>query len=416
MAMLGSADGSVAVIGAGIAGCGVAARLRQLGWRGPIRLWEMGRAPGGRASTRRSRFDPSWRLNHGAPLFQGEDPAARALLEPLRVGGWIQPWIGSLAWVDGAGQLHAGAMDPMERGTLWQGATGMDGVARGLLALAGAEVALTSGTMVHGLARSMAGGWRLLARDGGVLGQADWLVLSGSLLAHPRSCRLLALPVPPLAAAVRPGEDPLLDQALAALGALRYEGRCQLLAMVPAERAPAWRALPFQLLRCDGAAQRRWGVERLVLEPGADGRCGVVVHSTADFAAAHAEVIGAHSTAARLGGDSGDGTRQREVITALAGAVAELLAPWLGAAATLLADVDPQVMRWGAAFPLAPGLPPSLTLCPASRVAFCGDGVAGTGFGRIEGALVSADRLAQMLMAAGSGAGLSGAGTTEISP
>ena len=414
--MSGSSNGSMAVIGAGIAGCGVAGRLRQLGWRGPIRLWEMGRGPGGRASTRRSRCEGSWQLNHGAPLFQCEDPAALALLEPLRVGGWIQRGVGSLAWVDGAGQLHAGAIDPLERGTLWQGVGGMDGVARGLLALAGEEVALTTGTVVHGLARSIAGGWRLLARDGGELGQADWLVLSGSLLAHPRSCRLLALAEPPLGAAVPRGEDPLLDQALAALGALRYEGRCQLLAMLPVERAAAWRALPFQVLRCDRAAQRRWGVERLVLEPSADGRCGVVVHSTAGFAAAHAEVIGPRSTAARLGGGSVDGTRQQEVVRALAGAVEELLAPWMGEAATTLADADPQVMRWGAAFPLAPGLAPSLAFCPQSRVGFCGDGVAGTGFGRIEGALVSADHLAQELMAAGSGAGLSGAGTLEKSP
>ena len=51
-------------------------------------------------------------------------------------------------------------------------------------------------------------------------------------------------------------------------------------------------------------------------------------------------------------------------------------------------------MRWGAAFPLPPGLPAPLQLCPASRLGFCGDFVAGPGFGRVEGALRSAEALA----------------------
>ncbi|MGB5240200.1 MAG: NAD(P)-binding protein [Prochlorococcaceae cyanobacterium] len=35
------------MIGAGVAGCALAARLRRLGWRGPIGLWESGRGAGG---------------------------------------------------------------------------------------------------------------------------------------------------------------------------------------------------------------------------------------------------------------------------------------------------------------------------------------------------------------------------------
>jgi predicted NAD/FAD-dependent oxidoreductase len=55
-------------------------------------------------------------------------------------------------------------------------------------------------------------------------------------------------------------------------------------------------------------------------------------------------------------------------------------------------------MRWGAAFPLQPGLPPGLAFCRRSRVGFCGDYLAGVGFGRVEGALRSAERLAADLL------------------
>ena len=61
------------------------------------------------------------------------------------------------------------------------------------------------------------------------------------------------------------------------------------------------------------------------------------------------------------------------------------------------AGADRQLMRWGAAFPHGPGLAPELSLCPASRVGFCGDAIAGLGFGRVEGALRSAETLADRL-------------------
>ena len=54
-------------------------------------------------------------------------------------------------------------------------------------------------------------------------------------------------------------------------------------------------------------------------------------------------------------------------------------------------------MRWGAAFPLAPGLPAELIFCAKSRLGFCGDFLAGVGFGRIEGALRSGENLARQL-------------------
>ena len=87
------------------------------------------------------------------------------------------------------------------------------------------------------------------------------------------------------------------------------------------------------------------------------------------------------------------------MIQALARAVMECLAPWIDDLS--LERASPQLMRWAAAFPVAPGLPPSLRLCPLSRVGFCGDYLAGEGFGRIEGALHSAEQLAASLLQAG---------------
>jgi predicted NAD/FAD-dependent oxidoreductase len=57
-----------------------------------------------------------------------------------------------------------------------------------------------------------------------------------------------------------------------------------------------------------------------------------------------------------------------------------------------------QLMRWGAAFPSGPGLEAEAMVCPVSRVALCGDAIAGPGFARIEGALRSGEWLAERLL------------------
>ena len=60
-------DADLIVIGAGLSGCALVARLRQLGWEGQIALVEAGRGPGGRSASRRRRDRTAWRLDHGAP-------------------------------------------------------------------------------------------------------------------------------------------------------------------------------------------------------------------------------------------------------------------------------------------------------------------------------------------------------------
>jgi len=83
------------------------------------------------------------------------------------------------------------------------------------------------------------------------------------------------------------------------------------------------------------------------------------------------------------------------VISALTAALEAVMAPWLSQ--PNLGRSKRQLMRWGAAFPLAPGLPSELIFCARSRLGFCGDFIAGIGFGRIEGALRSGENLARQL-------------------
>ena len=394
----------VAVIGAGVAACALAAALRRGGWQGELSLFETGRGPGGRAASRRSRQDPELCLDHGAPLLSITGELAPALLDPLLRRGVVTPWSGVIRGLDGEGRLTLTPESPLCRGRLFCGQGGMDSLCRGLLELAEQEnrgpVRGHFGVLVRQLRRLGSGGWQLLDAAGDVLVEVDWLLLSSTLLAHPRSRLLLNWAEVPLQQALRQGpaasHDPRLDHALAAIASLRSEARSNLLLVANGETAAAWAALPFRLLEFDAAAAQRWGLRRVSVQPFAPGRCALVAHSTAIFAAEHLSVYGSRSSIAALLGTPPRPEQEAAVIEALSEAVTAALAAWLTPAQ--LAGADRQLMRWGAAFPLHPGLPAPLQLCPASRVGFCGDYVAGVGFGRVEGALRSGERLAAALL------------------
>jgi renalase len=387
---------AIAVIGAGVAGCALVAQLRRLGFAGAISLWEAGRGPGGRAGTRRSRGDLGLVINHGAPLLNITGLPDPELLEPLLAGGWIEPWRGPVAMLEGESRLNIGRPDALGLGRLFQGRGGMDQLCRGLLDLAGdGELVAHYGTLVRHVAREPEGSWQLRDGDGQLLAEARWLVLSGTLLAHPRCKLILGWPDVPLARAAAVLGDWQLDHVLTTLAGLRFEARSNLLLLFEKKAARAWRALPFLLVNFDAAAQQRWGLRRLSIQPLADGRCAVVAHSTHTFAADHLDVVGSRSAIARLLPVPVEASREDAVIRALGEAVLQCLAPWISGIDP--SQAAPQLMRWGAAFPQPPGLPAELMLCAASRVGFCGDVIAGEGFGRVEGALRSAERLAAQL-------------------
>lgn len=113
----------VAVVGAGIAGLACAHALRDRGR--PVVLFDKGRGPGGRASTRRAAEQPGRGWDHGAPGFTAQSREFRA---------WVAEW-------ETAGVLARWEVPGEE---LWTGVPGMSALCRrqsaGLPLLQGMEV------------------------------------------------------------------------------------------------------------------------------------------------------------------------------------------------------------------------------------------------------------------------------------
>ncbi|MGB1022790.1 MAG: NAD(P)-binding protein [Synechococcus sp.] len=371
-------DADLAIIGAGLAGCSLIARLRQLNWSGTIALVEAGRGPGGRTATRRRRDRPRWRLDHGAPGFHLDDPlpeGLKSLLDPLRENGCLRPVEGTVVTLamDGSASRAEGAAD-----VEWlEGQPFMASICEALLAMGEGASTQHFGRRIRTLQRD--GNHWCLSEEG-----SDWqlrasrLVLSGNLLAHPRSLAMLDWRQVPLREAVPAGQDPDLDQALDALAQSRAAVRWNLMLDLPLNGDQ----LPRQIWLTP-EAQAHWRVERLVLQPQADNRTGLVMHGLDS-----GEPITPQTQPVLLKQEE---ARLRQLLP-------QLLQHWPDLQGACEAAESLGVMRWGASRPLDHPLPQSLQWCDASALGFCGDYVEGPGFGRAEGALRSAVNLAQIFV------------------
>jgi hypothetical protein len=271
----------------------------------------------------------------------------------------------------------------------------MENLSRGLLQLAANTVHPHFDTLIREIDRR-GDRWLLKNAQGDLLADSERLVLTGTLLAHPRGKLTFGWTAPPLQILADRLQHPWLKHALAAIAALRFEARSAVLLRLPPEAAALWQVLPFRVLGFDASAQQRWGLWRVSWQPLVDGSCAVVAHSSATFAAEHLGVYGSRSAMARQLGLLPPPEQEAQVIAALVANLDEVMGLWLPQDTSPLGER--QLMRWGAAFPIAPGLPGDLAWNGELGLGFCGDFMEGPGFGRVEGALRSAEHLASLLL------------------
>ena len=173
--------GRAVVIGGGVAGSAAASALRARG--ASVTVYDKGRGPGGRVSTRRddslsSRGADILSFDHGTPSF-----AARALPFVDAVGAWAQAgvaqrWVGRFAEFDGR------MLRPLPSRNLWVGLPGMSRI----VAHQQAGLDVRFGVRVVSMHRG-ADGWHIRAEDGTASGPFDHAVVA---IPAPQAVELLA--------------------------------------------------------------------------------------------------------------------------------------------------------------------------------------------------------------------------------
>lgn len=391
--MSSGAAARVAVLGGGVAGCAAAARLNRLGAH--VTLLEMGRGAGGRVATRRTREDRRIEVDHGAPLAEIVTDEGQAMAKELCDKGWIE------GISDPVGRLEVGAsslqVDEDKRDVKrFKGKPSMSRLCEGLLD--GSGVAPKFGNMVRGFETICDGeggvvGWRLLDKENKVLEECDWLVVSGSGVAHSRWSKTFG-GTPPLAEVAASVKDPKLDAAIAAIESVGSKPVQAVMLGFDGEAAAAWDALPFYVAEIDGDET----IAKIVLQR-RNGMVFVVAHSTHAFAEVTSGAFGSTSTAARVGGVANDSTIEEEVLAALVKGLDRCVAGFSPKPSLEAAAFGPVLHRWGNAFPASSAFDsPEDAFAPTSRIAFAGDYV-GSRSGSIEGAMLSGVAAAEMVIA-----------------
>jgi renalase len=152
----GFESGTVAIVGAGLAGATLARRLRAAGR--PVVLFDKGRKPGGRLAHRRS---PPWQFDHGAQFVTARDPNFAALIQARVAAGDAAVLTGRMVRIGPDGTIED---SPGER---FVGVPGM----RALIAGLAEGLDIRSEVTVTAVQADPAGGLRLLDAGGGLVGR-----------------------------------------------------------------------------------------------------------------------------------------------------------------------------------------------------------------------------------------------------
>ncbi len=156
-----------AVIGAGLAGAAAARALRDGGIE-PV-LFDKGRGPGGRLSTRRVQTPAGEAMfDHGAQFVTAKTASFHAVLSGAVEAGAAQVWRARLASIDRGGNAHP--LRPAER---FVGAPGMNAILKH--ALAGLDIAFSRRAVKM---TGEAGAWTVHFEDGACEGPFERLALT----------------------------------------------------------------------------------------------------------------------------------------------------------------------------------------------------------------------------------------------
>lgn len=172
----------IAVIGAGIGGLACARVLKAAGHH--VRVWDKGRGPGGRASTRRVG---TLHFDHGAQYFTAQSPPFSREVAEWQARGVIAEWQAPIAIAEG------GTIRVESSGTRrWVGVPGMSAIAQEL----GRDLDLVYSVAIESLQRD-GSQWVLIDRQGERSEGWDAAVIN----APAPQAAILLQPVPDLAAA-----------------------------------------------------------------------------------------------------------------------------------------------------------------------------------------------------------------------
>eukprot|EP00897_Mesotaenium_endlicherianum_P010330 jgi/Mesen1/9325/ME000061S08765 len=373
---------TVAVIGAGIAGLVCATTLVERGAQ--VAVFDMGRGPGGRMSTRRERREEGSAdlvFDHGAQYFTVKDPLVQSLVDKWQLAEAVDQWRGRFGTLDASTGSFAAEEEEGKR--RYVGKPGMNAICQSLAAQPGVETRY--GVMVKTLkwnnggssssgAGAADGQWELRSSEGAPLGAFDAVVLAAAYKTFQVDVE---------------GEAEQLEDLLTAV---RGVEAFPCFAVMLSFTTPLTE-VPFDGALVTGSERVSW-VARDSSKPG---RLPAGASRESDLP----ECWVVHSTAEYARGVISKAPPGRPSPELLASVCEELLSAFQEAVPGVPTPSFMRAHRWGGAFPVAAAAPDQKVLLnEAHRLAACGDFcVSARVEGAIQSGLAAADSISRILKA-----------------
>ena len=365
------------VIGGGISACVFASKYLQNNKIKKVALIEVGRGLGGRSSTRISRRFKGWKLNHGAPNFNISKSKDNLLLknyiDELLNNKFIKIDDSELISLGDETKLDSYKNSEFYCGDSYVPLFSMSELSKKIIEVNDlrGNVDLFFETLIVDL-KFNNNEWTLTSKNGDKL-KSKFLICSTNLLLHERSLKILNLNQIPIRKAIPKNKDKKIDLLLNFLGKQSFIPRLTFLIYTNENYSfKDFYSKKFRYFYLNKKLEKKYKFERVVFQL-QDNKLGIVVHTKNN------EIINSYINA-----------NDEESFKQNIFANFNELFKNNSSVNQLSCNERISVMKWRASQPSGCAVPLSLQLSKKYRIGFCGDWFEGLGFGRIEGAILSA--------------------------
>ena len=372
------------VIGGGISSCTLISNILKKGYKGKIAIVEYGRNLGGRCSSRISKKNNGWILNHGSPQFNiinnSKNPNLNNFIEELLENNFIKKDDSLLIQLDKNLNYSKNISSEFAKGNIYSSTSSMSKLASMILNLNNKnnQIDFYFQKLIINLV-FYNNKWVLTSNDGNIF-HSKFLIISSNLLLHERSKRILNVDEIPLAKALKNNIN--IDEILTKLNLQNYIKRINYL-IYPKTEYQLKKTInnDYLIYFLDKKAALRYEFERIIFQRQKNGRYGIILHSIIN----------------------------NNLINEFEKENSDKLNLQLLDKFNEIFDHDPlinklrdyediSIMKWRASQPTGKGVPVELQICDEYKIAFCGDWFDNEGFGRVEGAILSALKLSEQVI------------------
>ena len=371
----------IAIIGGGISSCVFSSFHLKNGYQGRIAIIENGRNLGGRSSTRNSISNSGWQLNHGSPNFNICNSNNNQLLK-----AFIQELLDSKIIQSDTSDLIELYEDPRDQKKIicnfhscenYTSSSSMSDLSKNILNHNNLknQVDFFFQTLIVKL--KYENNFWILTSKNGYKFKAKFLVCSSNLILHKRSLDILKINQIPLREAIPINNDKKIDTILNLLNKQEYVQRLTFLIYTKSNYCYKDNYKNrFRYFLLNNLLEDKFKFERIIFQKQINNQIGIVLHTrNKKFITEYFQCNNKKKFKNILLDKFNQIFDENSYIN------------------KLIDYQDISIMIWRASQPSGLGIPENLQVCDKYNIAFCGDWFDLEGFGRIEGAILSALKL-----------------------